>query len=105
MSKFYLLIAAMNIFDLIAVMCAKLWNTNKNPIFLALTALFFCGAGLFFALSLKYEGVAITNILWISISVILITLVGYFFFKENITTLQFIGIALITTGLVLVNLK
>ncbi|MDP2643100.1 MAG: SMR family transporter [Candidatus Peregrinibacteria bacterium] len=105
MTKFYLLIAAINTLDLVAIIFAKLWNIHKNPIFLALTILGFGGAGFFFALSLKYEGVAITNILWIAISVILVTIVGYFFFKETISVLQFIGIALIMIGLVLINLK
>lgn len=105
MSKFYLLIAAINALDLIGVISAKFWSINKNPIFLALTVLGFAGAGFFFALSLKYEGMAVTNILWIALSVILITIVGYFFFKESITMLQFAGIALITVGLVLINLK
>ncbi|MCK9186138.1 SMR family transporter [Candidatus Gracilibacteria bacterium] len=105
MSKFYLLIAAINALDLAAVISAKFWSINKNPIFLALTILCFGGAGLFFALSLKYEGMAVANILWIAISVILITFVGYFFFKENISIIQFLGIALIMTGLVLVNWK
>lgn len=105
MSKFYLLIAAINALDLIGVISAKFWSINKNPIFLALTVLGFAGAGFFFALSLKYEGMAVTNILWIALSVILITIVGYFFFKEAITMLQFAGIALITVGLILINLK
>jgi len=105
MSNFYLLIATINILDLIGVISAKFWNMNKNPIFLALTILCFGGAGLFFAFSLKYEGAAIANILWIALSIILVTIVGYFFFKEAITTIQFIGIALITLGLILVNLK
>ncbi|MFA6305408.1 MAG: SMR family transporter [Candidatus Gracilibacteria bacterium] len=105
MPKFYVLIAILNTLDLAAILCAKFWSTSKNPIFLALTILLFGGAGLCFALSLRYEGIAITNILWIAISVILVTIVGYFFFKETITLLQFLGIALITAGLVLVNLK
>lgn len=105
MSKFYLLIAAINTLDLAAIISAKLWSINKNPIFLIITVLGFAGAGFFFALSLKYEGMAIANILWIVLSVILVTFVGYFFFKETIGVLQFIGIALIMTGLVLINLK
>ncbi len=103
MSQFVLYVAIINLLDLFGVVAAKLWSVNQNPWWLAGTVLGFGGAGFFFAKSLQFEGMAITNILWISISVILITLFGYFFFKENITTLQFIGMGVIVVGLVLVT--
>ncbi|PIR55362.1 hypothetical protein COU74_01455 [Candidatus Peregrinibacteria bacterium CG10_big_fil_rev_8_21_14_0_10_36_19] len=105
MNKFILYIALINLMDLIAIISAKYYNITQKQIFLYLTILFFGGAGYFFAKSLKFEGMAITNILWIAISVILISIIGYFFFKEEITPIQIAGIITITTGLVLINLK
>jgi len=105
MNKFIVYILLINLMDLIAIISAKYYNITKHPLFLLITVLFFGGAGYFFAKSLKFEGMAIANILWIAISVILISIVGYFFFKEEITPIQIAGILTITVGLVLVNLK
>ena len=54
--------------------------------------------------SLKYEGMAIANILWISLSVILATILGYFVFKEDISLLQLAGIGIITVGLIMITI-
>ena len=91
--------------DVSGVLAAKSWSITKNPLLLVTTVLLFGTAGFVFARSLRYNGVAITNILWISLSIILVTIIGYFFFKEDISLIQFIGIALIFSGLVLINLK
>ncbi len=103
--KYYLLIALINTLDLTGILAAKFFSFNKNPLLLALTVACFGGAGYFFAKSLQYQGAAITNILWIAISVILVTILGYFLFKEKITTIQFVGIAFILVGLILVNIN
>ncbi len=105
MSKFFFYIALINLLDLAGVLSAKFYSITKNPLLLALTAVLFGAAGFTFALSLKYEGIAITNVLWIAISVILVTIIGYFIFKEDIALIQIIGIIVITIGLILINLK
>lgn len=105
MNSLFWNIAGISIFDLVAVYFAKFYSINKNPWFLILTCGFFTIAALFFVRSLQYEGLAIVNILWTSISVILVTISGYFIFKEHITPLQFLGIALTIIGLVLIEIK
>ena len=105
MSIFALYITAIIVLDISGTLCAKLYSVNKNSLFLFATFLFFGGAGFLFAKSLAYEGMAITNILWISLSIIAMTIIGYFVFKENITPIQFIGNGEITLGLVLVNFE
>jgi multidrug transporter EmrE-like cation transporter len=105
MNPFIFLIALLNLCDLTGTLSAKMWFLHKNPLFLIATFLLFGAAGILFAFSLRYEGMAITNVLWISISVILVTLFGYFLFKENISLLQLAGIFTILVGLTLVNLK
>jgi multidrug transporter EmrE-like cation transporter len=89
----------------VGIISAKLWNINKNPIFLVTICLLFAGAGYMFAKSLKYEGIGITNAIWTSVSAILVVVTGYFLFKENITPIQIAGILVISVGLVLINLK
>src|SRR3989344_325373 len=86
--------------DTMAIVSAKYWQITKQPAFLAATVLAFALAGFFFARSLQYEGMAITNIIWMALSTLCITSIGYFLFKEAITPLQFIGIATIIVGLI-----
>lgn len=105
MNPFIIHIAIITLLDLAGVLSAKFYSINKSPSLLGLTVLCFGGAGFFFARSLKYEGMAITNVLWIAISVILVSIIGYFAFKEDIAPIQIAGIVIITIGLILVNLK
>ena len=105
MTPFVAHIAIITLLDITGIVCAKFYSIDKNPLLLVATFLLFGGAGYVFAKSLKYEGMAITNVLWISLSVIIATIIGYFIFKENIAAIQFIGIGVIMVGLVLINLK
>jgi len=43
--------------------------------------------------------------LWVSFSALLITVVGYFVFKENISLLQLAGMLIIIVGLAMINWK
>lgn len=105
MNPFIIHIAIITLLDITGIVCAKFYSINKSPLLILATVLLFGSAGYVFARSLKYEGVAITNVLWIALSVIITTIIGYFFFKEQITFIQFIGIGVITIGLILINIK
>jgi small multidrug resistance pump len=102
---FVLYVTIVALLDAMAIVSAKYWQITKQLPFLVTTVLAFAFAGFFFARSLQYEGMAITNIIWMALSTLCITSIGYFLFKETITTLQFIGIATIVVGLILINLK
>jgi len=105
MAKFYALIVTVALFDLIAEFAGKMWVLAGKPVYLFLTCLGFALAGYFFALSLKFEGVAIANILWIALTIILVTLMGHFIFKEHLSITNLIGMAVIIIGIILVNIK
>lgn len=105
MARFYLYIVIIALLDLFAEYIAKHWTLTNKPAYLALTILGFGTAGFFFALSLKYEGVAIANILWIALTAILVTLMGYFVFKEQLSAINLIGIAVVIVGVILINLR
>ncbi len=100
---FYLLLLIL--FDLAGFIALKFWHLKHNKIFLTLGMLSFALAALFVALSLKFEGIAIVNIIWVAVSAITVTLVGYYGFKEPIALHQFIGIAIIIIGLIFVQWK
>ena len=105
MNPFFLHIAIITVLDVAGSLAAKYYSLGKNPLLLVATFLLFGGAGLVFAKSLKYEGMAITNVLWIAFSIIAVTIIGYLYFKESITGIQMAGIVVITLGLVMINLK
>ena len=92
-------------FDIASVVSARFWVAHKNPLLLAMAVVFFAATGFFFAYSMQFKGLAIANTVWAALSTVLITLIGYFLFKEEIAAVQFAGIAVIVVGLILVNLK
>lgn len=103
MAKFYLFIVIISLLDLFAEYIGKQWALGGRSLYLWLTVLGFGAAGFFFAHSLKYEGVAIANILWIALTAILVTLMGYFIFKEHLSYINIIGFGAIIIGVILVN--
>jgi multidrug transporter EmrE-like cation transporter len=95
------------LFDVSGAICAKLWSIHHHWLFITGASVFFGITGFLFAraLSYHYQGLAITNIIWISIATVLITLSGYFFFDEDITLLQFGGMALAFLGVIIMNIE
>jgi len=105
MAKFYALILTVAFFDLLAIFAGKMYVVSGKSIYIALCTLGFAFAGYFFALSLKYENVAIVNVLWTALSIVLVALMGHFLFKEHLSSLHIFGMAIIIVGLVLLNIK
>ena len=105
MNPFVIHIALITLLDIAGSICAKYYSLSKKPSLLIATVIFFGAAGFVFAKSLKFEGMAITNVLWIALSILIITIIGYFAFKEDISHLQLLGIGVIMVGLILINWK
>ena len=103
MSKFWLFFIFVYIFDIAAMISAKLYSSSQNLWYLLGCVGGFALTGLFFGLALNYKGVAIANMLWVGIAAILMTFIGYFIFKEQISTIQFLGLGFVFIGLILVN--
>lgn len=102
---FYLYLGAMLFFDLLGLTLAKLWQIYHIKTFFAGAIIVYALMAIFVVLALKYQGAAITNIIWVSLSAIGMTLVGYGIFKEPIVFRQFIGIAIILFGIIVVQSK
>lgn len=100
---FWLYFSLVCLFDVLGIGFGKYYSLTQNNWYLAGAALSFTLVGLFFALSLNYKGIALANIIWSGTATILITAAGYFFFKEAIMPLQFVGIAIILLGLILIH--
>lgn len=103
--KFYLFLSAMLILDLTGIVAVKFWGIKNNNLYLLLGILAYAASAVPLAYSVKYEGAAITNIMWVALSAVCMTIIGYYGFKEIITPLQFIGIGIILIGLIIVQIK
>lgn len=80
---FYLLITLIGILDAIAGTTLKVWATTGKTLYFVLGVGSFALAGVFFAFSMHYKGLAIANILWIGFSAIALTLIAIIFFQET----------------------
>ena len=105
MAKFYLLIGTIALFDLLAIFAGKMSLITGKSFYIALCSLGFAIAGYFFALSLKYEDVAIVNVLWIALSIILVALMGHFYFSEHLSRLDILGMMIVMAGIIILNIK
>ena len=105
MKIFYIYISLIAIFDLAASMFAKLWAIKDNSIYLFLTVMCFWIAGYFFAKSLKFESLAVTNIIWIVLSIVIVSIVSYFVFNEKLSLIQIIWIFVVLFGMILINIE
>ena len=105
MAKFYTLISAIAIFDLLAIYAGKMFDVTGKSFYIALCSLGFAIAGYFFALSLKFEDVAIVNVLWIALSIILVALMGHFVFAEHLSRLDILGMTVVMIGIILLSIQ
>ncbi|QJC97692.1 Putative metabolite-efflux transporter similar to ethidium bromide-methyl viologen resistance protein [Bacillus mojavensis] len=67
--------------------------------------MFFYGGSLFFlTLTLKSIDVSVAYAVWSGMGIVLITIVGFLYFQENISVMKLISIGLIIAGVVSLNL-
>ncbi len=62
----------------------------------------FCIALFLSAITLKYIAIGIVYAIWSGLGIVLVTLVGYFYFKQNLDIAALIGIGLITIGVLVI---
>lgn len=105
MPTYYWYLAGLAILDLVGLTSAKFWYLKGHFFYLAISMACFALAAVMIAFSLRYQGVAIVNIIWMALSAILVTVAGYLIFKEPIALYQFIGILIILFGLIVVQWK
>ena len=84
----------------------KLKSTSAltSPFILPLTMAIYSLQPLLFYKVLSVKGMAILNILWDTISTILVTIVGAFYFGEKISLTNWLGIFLCIIGIILVEM-
>ena len=100
----YLYLAIAVIFEVLATSALKASNGFTNP---GPSLLVVIGYGVaFYCLSvvLKTTPVGISYAIWSGMGVVLITFVGWFFFKQHLDIAALIGMALIVTGVIVIYL-
>ncbi|PIQ79128.1 hypothetical protein COV81_03105 [Candidatus Peregrinibacteria bacterium CG11_big_fil_rev_8_21_14_0_20_41_10] len=101
--KFAILLSILTILDIIAVMSARYYVEKKRVGYLVLSLAGFATSGYLFYLLMGYSITSIINLLWVSVSTVIITLLGYLIFKEKVTIGQGIGMALVIIGMVILG--
>lgn len=90
--------------EIIADILFKKWATeNTNLLLITGLLLYFLGTA-FWAFSLKYEFLSKAISIFSVLNLIIVALVGIFYFKEDITILNKIGIALGVLSIILIEL-
>lgn len=88
-------------FETIAMSCFK--NSLKDWRYFFLGVLFYVGVGFLLVQTFKLTGLAMANALWSGLSVMATTTVGVLYFKEKLHWHDFIAIALIGGGVMILK--
>lgn len=101
---FAMLISIVVVFDVTGAVLLRIWIENSRPPVLLAGILAFAIAALAFAYSMRYEGLAAANAIWIGASVVLVSLLGITVFGEELSFRQLIGIVLVVIGIFAVGI-
>lgn len=94
----YLLIIAILIADAAAMFLLKEYTITSHIQYFIFGILLYALLGVLLALSLRYEGMGIVNVLWASLSILIIVGIGIFYFHEKVTIAEVFGIAMVVGG-------
>ena len=87
--------------ETMAMTCFK--KSTDHTAWFAVGVLFYAAVGYLLRLTFSMKGMAITNALWSAISVVATTTVGVLLFKETLHLHDFLAIALIAGGVVILK--
>ena len=96
---FYVLLIVL--LETLAMSCFKR-SLNDNRFFMA-GILFYVGVGFMLCQTYYYTGLAMTNALWSGLSVLATTVVGVMMFKETLHFHDFVAIAMIGGGVMILK--
>ena len=99
----WIFILATAILDVFSSILIKEWTLHGKLYDLVFGTIALAISGVAFAFSMKYFGLAISNILWNSFSTIFLAIVAVLIFHEKLTPIQMAGILVIVVGVVLVG--
>ena len=96
---FYVLLIVM--FETMAMSCFK--KSLKDFRFFLLGIVFYVGVGFMLCQTYHYTGMAMTNALWSGLSVMATTLIGVLLFKEVLHFHDYLAVAMIGSGVMILK--
>jgi multidrug transporter EmrE-like cation transporter len=99
----WILILITAFFDVVSSIFIKEWTLNNKLFGLIIGVVCLAISGISFAFSMKYFGLAVSNVLWNSFSTIFLAAVAIFFFHEKLAPVQIAGIFVVVLGVALVG--
>ena len=88
------LILLITVIDVIGWYCIKKYHLTGKIHFFLVTLTGYVLIAFLLLQVLKYEGIGMTNMIWNIMSTIIVLLIGYYIYKEQINNLQLTGILL-----------
>lgn len=101
---FFILIALAVIFEIAGDVLFKKWSLENKNTFLYIGFLIYAAGTVFWAFSLKYEYLSKAISVFTIVNLIVISLTGILFFKEDVSFANKIGIGLGVLSVVLIEL-
>lgn len=99
----FFLVLMISLFEACGQSLAYVANKNNSHILLFCAWLAYIGVVFFLFKSYAYKGVGYINILWSGLTTLLMIAIGYVFFKERLTKMEWIGACFILIGIILMT--
>lgn len=88
------------LFEVAGTTCMKLSDGGTKWVYNALILVFYLSSFALLTLAIKKIELSIAYAIWAGVGTALITMIGIFWFKEAVTTLKMVSVALIIIGVV-----
>ena len=99
----YLYLALAIAFEVVGTSALKASETLTRLVPSLVTLITYTASFVFLALSLRTIPIGIAYAMWAGLGIVLIALVGWFWFRQTLDVPALIGLSLIVAGVVLVN--
>ncbi len=101
---FYGLIAVSVVLEVFSDVLFKRWSVDSKNVFLYVGLLIYFVGTIFWAISLKYEYLSKAISIFTILNLIIVVLVGVLYFKEDLSLINKIGIALGILSVILIEI-
>lgn len=103
MDNLMLLILLIVVMETVAISCVKEFHINGNYLYFVLAIFFYSIVCYCLNRSFEYTTMGITNIIWSGLSILLVTIAGVLFFREELHYHDIVAGALITSGMLILR--
>lgn len=100
----FFLVIMISGFEAISQSFVYLSYKNKSNLYFAVALLFYLVVIILLYNAYKFKGVGYVNVLWSGVTTTFMLLIGYFFFGERLTRIEWIGASFILFGILLMVL-